>query len=80
MRPTGYRSFRFPPADCGGSRGLRISVFPRDVPLYWRVWLTCRREDILWALGNVGGDGTDNRFTALALEHASARKQNRGPG
>ncbi|MFI5938057.1 hypothetical protein [Actinoplanes sp. NPDC051494] len=76
MRPTGYRRFRFTSGDTGWDTGLRLSVFPREVPLYWRVWATCRREDIRWAFAN-GGD--QDRFTALALEHAAARRQGRQP-
>jgi hypothetical protein len=77
MRPTGYRSFRFPPADFGGARGLRVSVFPREVPLWWRMWLRCNRADIRWAAQQ--DSSRDTRFVTLALEHAAARRQGRVP-
>lgn len=78
MRPTGYRSFHFPASDTGRQHGTRVKVFAEDAPLWWRMWLRCRPEDVRWAVSNTG-DAHSGRFVALALEHAAARKQGRAP-
>ena len=78
MRLAGYRTFRFPAGEVHPLRAYRMTVPLRLAPPWWRMWVRCRPADIRWASSQTASAHSD-RFTALALEHASARRQDRAP-
>ncbi len=78
MRATGIRSFRFSKAELGSADSYRVRVLAEEAGLWWKVLLTTRAADRRWAYGECP-EPISRRFTALALEHAAARKAGRTP-